>query len=337
MNARRVLAGLALAAAVLALFVWTFGVDAALAALRSADPVTYAVAPMASLGGLVLSASALAVLCRRVDGAPRGTAFAGGYATGLLLRSLAPWGRSGGSLLTAAALDRRGTCRFEDAIAACVAAAFLGTVGSTSVALVGAGVLLAAGSASAVTTAALVAAATVAALGLAVWAVVARPGVVVTLAGGVVTALRWTVGRVWGRADRLLARANAVERAAGFLATVRGLARDPLTVGPALALTQLAALTGVVALWASLGAVGEPVSFPVLMVVVPLTTVAAIAPLPGGTGGVEFALAGVLVAGPGVSAGGAAAAVLLYRLATYWLGLIAAGVGAVVFRGAATR
>ncbi|MFB6121381.1 MAG: flippase-like domain-containing protein [Halobacteriaceae archaeon] len=337
MGLRRVVAGFALAAVVLAVFLWSFGLESVLAVLDDADREAYALAPLASLATIALTAGTLAHLYRRVEGAPHGLAFVGGYATGMLLRGLAPWGRSGGSLLTAAAMDRRGTGRFEELLGATVAGEFLGTIGSTGVAVVGVVVLLVAGGGPTVATAGALVAGFLTVLGLLVGVVLAYPDLIVGAVAAVLAVLRGTVGRAWAPADRLLERATVTERTERFLATVGVVARDPGTIGPALALSVLAAATAVVPLWASLRAVGEPVAFPVVMVVVPLTGFAAVVPLPGGTGGVEFALVGLLVATTGVTAAGAAAAVLLYRLATYWLGLAVGTVGTAAFGGRPLR
>jgi uncharacterized protein (TIRG00374 family) len=70
---------------------------------------------------------------------------------------------------------------------------------------------------------------------------------------------------------------------------------------------------------ASVGAFGGDVSLPaVLAVYLGGTAVAAASPTPGNLGAVEVALSAGLTT-VGVAAGPAVAAVLLYRLLTFWL------------------
>jgi hypothetical protein len=66
----------------------------------------------------------------------------------------------------------------------------------------------------------------------------------------------------------------------------------------------------------------------VVLFVVPASTVAGLVPTPGGLGGVEFALVGLLVPLTPVTAGTAAAIALVYRLASYWYVLGVGGVAA---------
>jgi uncharacterized protein (TIRG00374 family) len=333
MSRRRVVTGFAVTALVLAVFLWGLGPRAVGAALDDADPRFYAVAVAASVAAMGLAAATLYVLLERLPGAPRGRSFVAGYLAAIFLRSIAPWGRSGGSVLTAAALDRRGETRFEELLGVTVASEYLTTVASTTVALVGLGYLFVARGGREVATAAAVFAgfAVVLAVGLVV--VVVLPGVLVRAAVLLLGALRATVGRLWATADRLIVEADAVGRTERFLETTRAVARETETLGPALGLAVLTSLARVVPLWACLQAVSEPVSGPVLMVVLPLTGVAALVPLPGGTGGVEFVLVGLVVAASSATVTGAATAVLLYRLATYWLWLAVGGLGAWAIAG----
>lgn len=66
----------------------------------------------------------------------------------------------------------------------------------------------------------------------------------------------------------------------------------------------------------------------VVLFVVTASTIAGLVPTPGGLGGVEFALVGLLVALTPLSAGAAAAIALIYRVASYWYVLAVGGLAA---------
>lgn len=80
-----------------------------------------------------------------------------------------------------------------------------------------------------------------------------------------------------------------------------------------------------VTLWLSLWSLGYQVPATIVIIVVPVSTIASIAPLPGGAGGVEAATVLLLVPTTGVSAATAGAAAIIYRGATYWLPTLLGG------------
>lgn len=98
-----------------------------------------------------------------------------------------------------------------------------------------------------------------------------------------------------------------------------------------LTLALIASTTGwvfqMVALWLAFVAIGSPVPFSVVLFVVPVGAIAGITPLPGGAGGIEAVLVGLLSSLPGVAVGWetALAAVVIYRGAIYWVPIIIGG------------
>jgi uncharacterized protein (TIRG00374 family) len=81
---------------------------------------------------------------------------------------------------------------------------------------------------------------------------------------------------------------------------------------------QLGWLCLAVALSASALALDAAVPFGVVLFAVPASLLVDVRPLPGGLGGVEFVLAGMLAALAGLDLGVAAAVTLRYRLCSYW-------------------
>lgn len=101
-----------------------------------------------------------------------------------------------------------------------------------------------------------------------------------------------------------------------------GYRRHPARLVVALLYAMAVTLCHVAALYFCTRAVGAQESFWVIFVVFTAGTLAGtVTPTPGGLGGVEAGLAAALIA-YGVDASAALAAVLLYRLLTYWLLLV---------------
>ncbi|WP_158056500.1 lysylphosphatidylglycerol synthase transmembrane domain-containing protein [Halorussus halophilus] len=73
---------------------------------------------------------------------------------------------------------------------------------------------------------------------------------------------------------------------------------------------------------------GQSISPFIVLFVVPASSLAGIVPTPGGVGGVEFALVGLLVALTSFSPELAASVALVYRVASYWFTLAVGGLAA---------
>ncbi|WP_435174425.1 lysylphosphatidylglycerol synthase transmembrane domain-containing protein [Halorussus sp. AFM4] len=74
--------------------------------------------------------------------------------------------------------------------------------------------------------------------------------------------------------------------------------------------------------------VGAQIDPMLVLFVVPASSLAGVVPTPGGVGGVEFALVGLLVALTALHADVAASVALVYRVASYWFGLAVGGLAA---------
>lgn len=133
-----------------------------------------------------------------------------------------------------------------------------------------------------------------------------------------------------GRLDRTVARlsvpnVDTVEEGIdGFLADVERVGSDRRAVTTTLALTVAGWLLHAVALWLSIRSIGASASILLLFFVVPFSNVGDLLPLPGGLGGTETILVGLLVS-IGLDPPSAAGAVLLYRGLVYWTPTIIGG------------
>jgi undecaprenyl-diphosphatase len=106
------------------------------------------------------------------------------------------------------------------------------------------------------------------------------------------------------------------------LASLRRVARSPAKMALLFGGSALVTLAYVGGLVASVEAFGGGASIAKIgAVYMAAAAIAAASPTPGGTGAIEAALAAGLT-GIGISSGAAVAAVLVYRLATYWLPVV---------------
>ncbi|ESP86963.1 lysylphosphatidylglycerol synthase transmembrane domain-containing protein, partial [Candidatus Halobonum tyrrellensis] len=115
-------------------------------------------------------------------------------------------------------------------------------------------------------------------------------------------------------------------RVASFLGGVERVVGNRRCLATCLGLSAAGWTALVAAFWLSMRAVGHPVSVGLAAFVLPVGLLAVAVPLPGGVGGVEAALVGLLVGAGGLPVGGATAGVVLYRVATYWAPMAVGGV-----------
>jgi glycosyltransferase 2 family protein len=103
------------------------------------------------------------------------------------------------------------------------------------------------------------------------------------------------------------------------LANLRQVARSPVKLALLFGGSALVTLAYIAAVWVSVEAFGGGAGFgPVGAVYLTSAALAAASPTPGGVGAIEVALTAGLT-GIGVASAAAVPAVILYRLATYWL------------------
>lgn len=133
--------------------------------------------------------------------------------------------------------------------------------------------------------------------------------------------------------DVALSRETLEARVGEFFESIERVATNRRGLTLALAASTAGWMCQMVALWLAFAAIGEPISFSVLLFVVPVGAIAGVTPLPGGAGGIEAVLVGLLASlpGAGVESGTALAAVVLFRGAIYWVPIaIGGGVVSVV-------
>lgn len=241
--------------------------------------------------------------------------------------NITPFGQAGGEPVTALLISKVADTEYERGLAAIASVDSLNFIPSITLALLGAGYY-----------------ATQSSLGrrlrIATVAIVALSIVVPSVA---------YVG--WKRRERVQRRiagilAPVINYVSGILPIGSSLSREEIRSrighfvdsiervatnrrGITLALT--ASTTGwafqMVALWLAFMAIGKSVPFSIILFAVPVGAIAGVTPLPGGAGGIEAVLVGLLSSLPGTTIGveTALAAVVIYRGAVYWVPVVIGG------------
>ena len=229
-----------------------------------------------------------------------------------------PLGQAGGEPFIAYVLSRDTEASYEDSLASVVTADLLNLLPFFSFAALGTGILLWQAQLPAVaqslTWGLLAMAVGVPAIAVAAWTFRQRLfGLGMRL--GAPVARR--VGRfsVEGLRERLHDLGAAFDR----------IAADPRALAQAVAFAYLGWLFFALPLYFAGLALDLPIGLLLVFFVVPASTLAGITPSPGGLGGVEFALATLLVALTAVPAADAYALALVYRVMSYWFALAVGG------------
>ena len=322
---RTLLLGAVAAIAVLAALSVAAGVDRVAAALAAADPALVAAA--AALGLCWLASWSL--MLRGVLGAlgvslSPWAAFRV-YSGAAFANNVTPLGQAGGEPVAAALIATVTDARYETGLVGIASVDVLNVVPSVSLVVLGVG--------SYAATAAVgerVGFAVASAVGL-IAAIVVTIALVWRYRASVVDRVPGTVGPALGRFDRFDAAAvesGLTERLGNFFTDIERVGADRRRLVGVVALSLVGWLFQAAALTVAFAAVGHPISPLIPVFVVPLSYVAGATPLPGGLGGIEAALVGLLVPTTGVAAAAVTAAVFLFRGAVYWLPTAIGGVSA---------
>ena len=246
----------------------------------------------------------------------------GTYYAATFANYVTPMGQAGGEPFIAYVLSRDTDASYEDSLASVVTADLLNLLPFFTFAAVGLVVLF--------VRATLPDEVRGVAVALAVFAVGA-PAVVV--AGW---RFRAPVGRAVVRAVAPVARRTRFVTVEGVRERLRELdeafgriAADPRALAHALVFSYVGWLFFALPLYFAVLTVGGSISLFLVFFIVPASTLAGLTPSPGGLGGVELALVGLLGVLAGFSTDLGYAVATVYRLASYWFAIAAGGIGVV--------
>lgn len=307
-----------------ALFVHGIGARRLRGAILTADTEIVAAVIGVALLVILLRGVALGVLLDILGYSVPTPRIVSVYAVTTVVSTVVPGGRTGGAPVNGHVVARAAGADYEDGVVAVVIASLLSNLAIGMLGLCGVVYLFVTSPGGTVTRAAT---ATVALFGLAVlgagglWRVRGR---VYSKTVSAVVRITWVAGRLPYVPS---AGREAIERRVSALADSvaqlwEGSQRQVTVAGVLFAVAH--GLT-VVALWLSFLAVDQTVHPGVLLAVIPVAVVTAVVPTPGGFGGVDVALVGLLTAGTAAIAPVAGAAVLVYRTATSGPALLVGG------------
>lgn len=253
------------------------------------------------------------------------------YAAAVFANNVTPFGQAGGEPVTALLVSKVSDSRFETGLVAIASVDVLNVVSSAALVFVGVGVY-----ATRFTLGTSLAAAVGSVVVLLVAIVVGftlgwrfRETIVSTVAGPIAR----TVNRIrWGPfATNDVTESDVAERIQHFYGNVERIADDRQRLGIAVGLSTLGWLLQAGALVAAFAALGHDIPVVVAIFVIPLANLAGMAPLPGGLGGIEAAFVALLVPTTGIAAAVVTAAVLIFRLAIYWMPVALGGTSATAY------
>ncbi|UPM42580.1 lysylphosphatidylglycerol synthase transmembrane domain-containing protein [Halocatena salina] len=324
-NARSIIAGFVGSLLVLAAMYWLIGVDQTVSKLSMANTgvlvfvfvgatcwiISWGLALRTVLGVLGSTISPL-----------KSTAIFSGV---LFANNVTPFGQAGGEPISGLLISRATDRRYETGLAAIASVDALNFIPSIVLAVCGMGYLF-------VTTTFVgdlrYAAGTVFALALLVpigfylgWQYRYRlEHATVAVITPIVRFIRHTLLR-----RKPLEEAAIERRIEGFFTAIERVGSTPRKLAFALGLSSLGWIAQAVCLWLSLFALDHAVSPSVVLIAVPLGAIAGVTPLPGGLGGVDLVLIGIISALVTINQPTIAAAVLIHRSAIYLFPTIVGG------------
>ena len=334
---RRFLATLGLSIAALLGFLYVFDARAMAAELQGVAPV----ALLAGFAAVLLAMACWAESMRRILLGAGGhvSPFRGfvAYALGMFAKQVLPMGNAGGLPIMAYAVDREAEVGFNRSLAVVTIGDFLGLCSTLLLTVIGVAYVVVRFPGTRLLEAALVGVAVFAAALLSLGVLLLyRRAVLRYLVLGSARLLRGTIGRYSARIRASVGTESVGASLDRYFETVDSVRADSRSVLLAAGLALVGWTAFAVPLYTSARAVGHPISFGLVLFVVSVGGVATLVPLPGGLGGVEFAIGGLLVATTGIDLAAVGAIVLVYRLCVYWFP-VALGVGALVYTGTSIR
>lgn len=249
------------------------------------------------------------------------------YGAGAFGKQVLPMGNAGGPAVMAYAFDREVDLGYSRSLAVIVVAEFLSFVSSLLLGFVGIVILLLFSSSGAdlwwLGVGMVLVGAALLALSIVVWYRRRHVGLAVA---GIARLLVPVVDRVSpARAEGL--RPERVEATLGrYYETFDTVVGDRRAVLYAYVLSQLGWVFFALPLYTAALALGVRLPLALALFLVPVAGLATVFPLPGGLGGVEVALAGLLAVLAAIDLTTAGAVVILFRLCTFWFFVLVCGI-----------
>lgn len=328
---KRASVALGIALLLLLLFILAVGWEDVLGALQRANLRIYAFAFVATLGCLFCRSLVWNQLLSAVDRPRQYWLISGLFLVSMFAKYVTPYGQVTSGVGVAAVVSRYYDSAYEEALAAVVSADFLNYLPYYTLGSVGLGYVVFV-SAPPIDFGRYVPTAAVVIVAIVLIAIIAwlGRGLIRTVILRAIAGVRRVLSRVSPEKASYLRRENVIKRFEGFSTTLELVSQDRRAMGTALVYAHLGWLAYAVVLYVSAIAIEAPIAFGVAMLAVALSKVGFIIPTPGGLGGVEVALAGVLILITPMSSAVGVALALLYRFATYWFTILLGGIASIL-------
>jgi len=317
----KIVAGFVIAAVLLYLLGVSAGWDRIFVALRDAQPRWLALACLSTLLGLVAWGKAWQVVLAVIGIDVPFRRLVVTYFAATFANYVTPFGQAGGEPFIAYVLSQDTGASYEDSLASVVTADLLNLLPFFNFAAIGLAVL--------VLRAQLPDAIRPLAFGLTALAV-AIPALAYVgwnHRKGVEAGVLRVLAPIAHRTKRLSVE-GARERIERFYASLEILAAEPRELLYALVFSYAGWVLFAIPLYLAARTLGTEIDPLLVLFIVPASTIAGLMPTPGGTGGVEAVLVGLLDPLLGIPYATATAIALVYRLASYWFGIVVGGIGA---------
>jgi uncharacterized protein (TIRG00374 family) len=327
-DVRAILAGFAGALCVLAALAWFVGTGEIVDRLTTAPRGYLPLIALAALGWLFAWGLALRVVLDSLGHHISTIQSFLLYTAATFANNVTPFGQAGGEPITALFISREADAEYESALAAIASVDglnFVPSIGFATLAIGYYAVTIAFNDRLVFVTAA-VGALAVALVVAAVLGWRHRYRIEARLVAG----LSPIIGRTTSRLPVVsrIEVATIERRIEGFFHAIERVATDRRNLVGALSLSAAGWACSIVSLTLALSAMSDAATWNLLaasMLAIPLGSVAGVTPLPGGLGGIEAVLVFVLTPVTALGGGAVAAAVLVHRVATYWLPLLLGG------------
>jgi hypothetical protein len=316
-RAFRAVAAFALAVLLVGLLAAGVGTDRLVDHLRTADLRLTAIGAVAAVAAVVVWSEALRQLLG-VTHPVSGLRYRAAFLTGDFTKQVLPMGHASGPAIMAYAVSRYVDIEYEETLATITVSDLLNLVVSLLLAALGLALLTAGGRGASVEMFVVSLAVAVVGVGALLLLLVYRRPLLTRLVRRVAALFHATAGRAVGRFDRSFDPDRVEARLVGYYRTLDAVAADRGRVALATVLVTVGWLLFALPLYTSALALGVDLPLTVALFVVPVAGLATWVPVPGGLGGVEFAVAAALVAVAGLGIVPAAAVALLYRVCSYW-------------------
>lgn len=325
--------GFAGALCVLAGLFWLVGVDDMIEALQQADARVLVFVGLAAIGWLLAWSLALRTVLASLGVHITVLESILVFVAAVFANNVTPFGQAGGEPVSALLIAHTADSDYETGLAAIVTIDTVNVLPSIVLALFGLGYYASMVTLPerlvAITVVLIVVAVCLPFAGIVLWR--RRHG-----AQSITTSVLATILKIIGIAIPRWRppSATAIDARVGkFVTALERVAGDRRGLAQTFLLSTLGWIGLILCLWFSLVAIGfdDPRLLAAAFVTVPLGSVAAATPFPGGLGGMEAAFVAVLTALTSLPAAALGAAVVCYRVATYWLPTVVGGAVASAF------